>query len=182
MQTILPAMKLSVLDLEIATRDLGYLQCTWGKFMVCVITQIHRFMRLIFFDSFFILSAELFIIFRRFFSLEVKFYRWMLINAIFTWKRDYRMGYVRILATIRYIKTLTSCAWLPFRFPVKCWPQIRKNPQRNYYRTTLDGERRVPKPCNASMYNPWMYNHVKCGCHVQAASEKNARHLRDNRS
>lgn len=181
MQTILPAMKLSVLDLEIATRDLGYLQCTWGKFMVCVITQIHRFMRLIFFDSFFILSAELFIIFRRFFSLEVKFYRWMLINAIFTWKRDYRMGYVRILATIRNIKTLTSWAWLPFRFPFKCWPQIRKNPQRNYYRTTLEGERRVPEPCNPSMYNPWMYNHVKCGCHVQAASEKNAWHLRDKR-
>lgn len=85
-------------------------------------------------------------------------------NAIFIWKRDCRMGYVRILATIRNIKTLTSCAWLPFRFPFKCWPQIRKNPQRNYYRTTLEEERRVPEPCNPSMYNPWMYIHVKWGC------------------
>lgn len=85
-------------------------------------------------------------------------------NAIFIWKRDCRMGYVRILATIRNIKTLTSCAWLPFRFPFRCWPQIRKNPQRNYYRTTLERERRVPEPCNPSMYNPWMYIHVKWGC------------------
>ena len=85
-------------------------------------------------------------------------------NAIFIWKRDCRMGYVRILATIRNIKTVTSCAWLPFRFPFKCWPQIRKNPQRNYYRTTLEEERRVPEPCNPSMYNPWMYIHVKWGC------------------
>lgn len=135
-----------------------------------------------FFYYVFILSAELFIICKRSFFLEVRFNRWMPMNAIFIWKRDCRMGYVWILATIRNIKTLTSCAWLPFRFPFKCWPQIRKNPKRNYYRTTLEGERRVPEPCNPSMYNPWMYIHVKWGCHVQAESEKNAWHLRDNLS
>lgn len=150
--------------------------------MVCAITQIRRFMRLIFFYYVFILSAELFIICKRSFFLEVRFNRWMPMNAIFIWKRDCRMGYVWILATIRNIKTLTSCAWLPFRFPFKCWPQIRKNPKRNYYRTTLEGERRVPEPRNPSMYNPWMYIHVKWGCHVQAESEKNAWHLRDNLS
>ena len=132
--------------------------------MVCALTQIRRFMRLIFSYYFFILWAELFIICRRSFFPEVRFNRWMPMNAIFIWKRDCRMGYVRILATIRNIKTLISCAMLPFRFPFKCWPQIRKNPQRNYYRTTLEGERRVLEPCNPSMYNPWMYIHVKWGC------------------